>query len=101
MPNALKDHGLLLEALTRARKTVILVTFAKSEFNPLFESASNHDKKPSCKADAGLDTKDCQFLESEVLLEKNKVKMKIYRTGILISLSQCQANIVCQARKNF
>ncbi len=71
MPNALKDHGLLIEALTRARKTVVCVTHPDSCFNELFQSAVNHNDAQNCDL-TGSDS-CCPYICQTRLLAKDKV----------------------------
>ncbi len=72
MPNALKDHGLLIEALTRARKTVVCVTHPGSCFNELFESAVNHKDAQTCDWTGGKSS--CSYICPTRVLEKDKVR---------------------------
>ncbi len=72
MPNALKDHGLLIEALTRARKTVVCVTNPGSCFHELFQNAVNHKDAQNC--DFAGDEWNCPFLCPTRILEKDKVR---------------------------
>ncbi len=71
MPNALKDHGLLIEALTRARKTVVCVTHPGCCFNELFQSAVNHNNAQNCDLTGGDGS--CPYLSQIRLLEKDRV----------------------------
>ncbi len=71
MPNALKDNGLLIEAVTRARKTVICVTNPGSEFHDIFESAVNHHGTQSC--DYGGSEHGCPFIGSTTILQIDQV----------------------------
>ncbi len=66
MPNAVKDHGLLLEAISRARNTVICVTFPGSSFHDLFDQAAQHKDAQSC--DFGG-----RFISSPRVLVKDQV----------------------------
>ncbi len=72
MPNALKDHGLLIEAMTRARKTVICVTSPGSSFRELFQSAINHEDAQTC-SNTEIEGR-CPFLSSSnIVLSKDEV----------------------------
>ncbi len=73
MPNALTDHGLLIEALTRARKTVVCVTHPGSCFNALFQSAVNHKDAQTCDLTGGDGS--CPYLSQIRLLEKDRVSI--------------------------
>ncbi len=87
MPNALKDHGLLIEALTRARKTVVCVTHAGSYFNELFQSAVNHNEAQNCDLTGGDGY--YPYICQTRLLEKDQVKFfikKISRKPFFCSL---------------
>ncbi len=70
MPNSLKDHGLLLEAVTRARKTVILVASDESAFSPTFSSAEQHYELKKCSLDMA---NACDFLGAPQLIKRDKV----------------------------
>ncbi len=71
MPNSLKDHGLLIEAMTRARKTLICVTNPGSSFHGLLESAVNHKDATICQFIQ--DEVSCPFIGVTKILEKDKV----------------------------
>ncbi len=71
MPNTMKDYGLLLEAITGARKTVICVTYPGNNFQPLFESANNHHELQSC--DTRESTSTCRFVSLDKIVEKEQV----------------------------
>ncbi len=71
MPNALKDHGLLIEAMTRARNTIICVTNPNSKFNELFQCAVNHNAVKDC--DFTRSEGKCTFIGPTKLLEKDEV----------------------------
>ncbi len=73
MPDTLKDHGLFLEALTRARKTFICVTTVKSSFVPLLKSSVEHCNLQHCTKDDEQDS--CAFTGSSCLLTKDKVTL--------------------------
>ncbi len=72
MPNALKDHGLLIEAVTRARKTVICVTRPGSSFCELFQNAINHKDTQTCSNYEGEES--CPFISTQMItLQKDEV----------------------------
>ncbi len=75
MPNTMKDDGLLLEALTRARKTVICVTNPGSRFRDIFNSAVEHHTKDSCDLDN--DDGQCPFIAMPEIVKKDKVSMNM------------------------
>ncbi len=57
--------------MTRARKTVILLTSPESELRPLLDLAHNHPGKPMCALD--MPGSKCPFLDSPPILNKEKV----------------------------
>ncbi len=65
MPNNLTDFGLLMEAMTRARKRLIFVITKGSPFWPLMKHAEGH-------ATVGCDLKNC-FFRGSVLFDKQQV----------------------------
>ncbi len=67
----MKDYGLLLEALTRARKTVICVTYPGSNFHPMFESANIHYESKHCATHES--NTDCHFVSSDKIVIKKAV----------------------------
>ncbi len=61
---------MLLEAMTRARKTVICVTRPGSCYHGVFEQAVHHSHVEKCNI---VGNKDCPFVGARILLEE-KVK---------------------------
>ncbi len=78
MSTDLKDYGLLLESLSRARERVILVTGASSRFRPLLECANMHAGASSCDFDSDS-IFGCQFIGSTTpILAKDKVGTGVF-----------------------
>ncbi len=67
----MKDYGLLLEALMRARRTVICVTYPGSAFHPMFKSAHVHYESKRCSTHES--TSACQFASLEKIVMKEAV----------------------------
>ncbi len=82
MPNSMKDYGLLLEAITRARKTVICVTYPGNNFQRLFESANIHNELQSCTAQESTST--CHFVSLDKIVIKEQV---IFATIVQLYIS--------------
>ncbi len=72
MPNFLKDHGLLIEAMTRARKTIICITNPSSSFHELFKNAVKHNDAIDCDYN-GIENR-CPFIGRTEILSRAKVR---------------------------
>ncbi len=81
MPNTLKDHGLLIEAMTRARKTVVCVTNPGSSFNELFENAVSPNDATRCDH-VGNESR-CPFLGPTMILKMDKVRELHFSTTLV------------------
>ncbi len=83
MPNALKDLGLLIEAMTRARKTIICVTNPGSNFHELLKSAVNHNDARNCvfyrehHEHHGAYGTSCPFNGPTKILQKDEVRFSV------------------------